>query len=363
MHRSGTSAVAGMLGALGLGLPRADDRMEWPESNPEHFESLSLALCNEAILTELGGTWDAPPELGDGTDRDGPDVEDLGAAFSYAFPEDRAAVWKDPRLCLLLPQWRTALTGPLAAVYVWRSPMAVARSLARRDAMAIPHGIALWERYNRAAIDALCGVDTYVVDYAEAMADPPAFVASIDRWLATVPALADARDGRDLDTAVATIAPDLLHQRDDDAGEPGREETGRPSVEQHELATLLAGAGGSHQPFERRPPGAETESTRTILDVVRPGARARDSLRHEIDSLRRQVAELVNSLDNTKETLAYVRRGLEYTERERDALVSSLSEATELVEGLYGSTSWRVTRPLRTSLGALDKLNRRRGGP
>jgi hypothetical protein len=44
MHRSGTSAVTGALGALGLGVVHADDRMDWPESNPEHLESVSVSF-------------------------------------------------------------------------------------------------------------------------------------------------------------------------------------------------------------------------------------------------------------------------------------------------------------------------------
>ena len=63
MHRSGTSAVAGALANLGLEGPGADDRMDWPESNPEHWESLSLTVFDDKLLDALGGSWDAPPEL------------------------------------------------------------------------------------------------------------------------------------------------------------------------------------------------------------------------------------------------------------------------------------------------------------
>jgi hypothetical protein len=45
MHRSGTSAVAGVLGALGFQTPSADDRMDWPESNPEHCSRNRAPSC------------------------------------------------------------------------------------------------------------------------------------------------------------------------------------------------------------------------------------------------------------------------------------------------------------------------------
>ena len=64
MHRSGTSAITGALGALGFNTPHSRDRAGFkPESNSEHWESLSLSGYNEHLLAELGGSWDAPPDL------------------------------------------------------------------------------------------------------------------------------------------------------------------------------------------------------------------------------------------------------------------------------------------------------------
>ena len=63
MHRSGTSALTGALGALGFNTPHPDERMDWPESNSEHWESVSLTVYNDQLLTKLGGSWEAPPEL------------------------------------------------------------------------------------------------------------------------------------------------------------------------------------------------------------------------------------------------------------------------------------------------------------
>ncbi len=142
MHRSGTSALTGALGSLGFGIPQPGDRMDWPESNPEHWESSALTVYDDEVLADLGGSWDAPPEL--------PAGWETGAAIRVeprpetvarrAFPDPGPIVWKDPRLCLLLPYWRRFLPGPHAAVLIWRSPLAVARSLQRRDGMHSPRG-------------------------------------------------------------------------------------------------------------------------------------------------------------------------------------------------------------------------------
>src|ERR1700723_2634758 len=174
MHRSGTSALTGALGALGFNTPQPGERMDWPESNSEHWESVSLTVYNDHLLTKLGGSWEAPPELSlkwEGDDA----LSELGSPLpilNAAYPEPGPCVWKDPRLCLLLPFWEAFLPSPVAAVLVWRSPLAVARSLQKRDGMHLADGLALWERYNRAALMNLAGVNTFVCNYEAVVRDP-----------------------------------------------------------------------------------------------------------------------------------------------------------------------------------------------
>ncbi len=65
MHRSGTSALTGALGELGMAVPAAEDRYEYygpAKGNPEHWESRAMGLQDDALLERLGCTWDAPPD-------------------------------------------------------------------------------------------------------------------------------------------------------------------------------------------------------------------------------------------------------------------------------------------------------------
>ena len=245
MHRSGTSAVAGALGTLGFNTPRPDDRMDWPESNPEHWESLSLVLYNDRLLTDLGGSWEAPPDLPpkweEGPTMSG--VQDPAPLLRAAYPESGARVWKDPRLCLLLPFWRPILPSPLATVLVWRSPLAVARSLRRRDGMQLADGIALWERYNRSAITNLVGLSTYVCSYESVLRDPTGVMSSVADWLKTLPQFSDEshRWGR-RDSGAAIIESDSrrFDDKDDDI-----------LLAQHrELGVCLSGLEGAHMSLE-----------------------------------------------------------------------------------------------------------------
>ena len=56
MHRSGTSAVAGMLGDLGCRLP--SDLMEASPMNPKGFsESTSISMLDDELMERLGSSW------------------------------------------------------------------------------------------------------------------------------------------------------------------------------------------------------------------------------------------------------------------------------------------------------------------
>jgi hypothetical protein len=186
MHRSGTSAITGALGRLGLAVPAPHDLVTGRPDNPVHFESRALTDVDDAVLRAAGGTWSAPPLLAPGWERAAA-VQDVmqraGRAARRAFPGHGPVVWKDPRTCLLLPLWRAVLPGPVTVVFVWRSPLAVARSLGTRQGFTVSHGLALWERYNRAALAALAGHEVFVVRYEDMLAGPDVTLRGLAGWL------------------------------------------------------------------------------------------------------------------------------------------------------------------------------------
>ena len=137
MHRSGTSAVTASLAALGIALPEESNRIaasQWNERG--NLESRALTDFNDRLLASQGGTWSGPPELPPGWEAD-PALDSwraqAGRAFAKFLPSP-PMVWKDPRNCITLPFWRTVVAEPLAAVFVYRDPLEVARSLQARVA-------------------------------------------------------------------------------------------------------------------------------------------------------------------------------------------------------------------------------------
>jgi hypothetical protein len=205
MHRSGTSALTGALSHLGPALPCAQDLVAGRYDNPVHYESTALTDLDDAVLRALGGSWSAPPVLAPGWER-APALHDIArraaGAARRAFPVDGPVLWKDPRLCLLLPWWRTVLPAPVVTVLLWRAPSAVARSLRTRQGFPLSLGLALWERYTRHALANLAGHPVYVLRYEELLADPRGALDPLARWARSGPGAVL----RDTDEALAAAA-------------------------------------------------------------------------------------------------------------------------------------------------------------
>ncbi len=189
MHRSGTSAIAGLLDRLGLRVLGEGDLMRPDRWNPRgYFESKTMQNVNDKLLAALGGTWSSPPEMPAGWHRDRPEIRALLPSLEQIAanlaPPAVPSLWKDPRLCLTLPLWRDALRRPQAAVLVYRHPAEVADSLYSRDQIHPAQSLALWEHYTRSALAALEGMRVAVVRYEDVIDSPLECCATLAQLLA-----------------------------------------------------------------------------------------------------------------------------------------------------------------------------------
>jgi hypothetical protein len=185
MHRSGTSFIAGALRFLGVSLGDPARLLEPGPDNPlGYFEIAAVMELDDEVLAALGGAWDTPPVLDPGWEADpaldrfrARATEILDATFGAGADRPPVVAFKDPRLSLLLPFWRT-VTPVATSIVVVRDPVEVVASLAaRKYAVDAGQGASLWLRYVYAAIanDPGC----LVVRHTDIFDDLPATIARL----------------------------------------------------------------------------------------------------------------------------------------------------------------------------------------
>jgi hypothetical protein len=134
MHRSGTSAVAGMLDRLGVRMGPKHPRGDWVGrhwSNPMgHYENPDFVWLNGKILDSEGtgvhesARWDQVPERAEAFR---PEIE-----RTLRESEGEQWGWKDPWSVLTLEAFLPQVHSP-RFIFVYREPGQVAQSLGRRD--------------------------------------------------------------------------------------------------------------------------------------------------------------------------------------------------------------------------------------
>ena len=184
MHRSGTSALAGVLARLGCDAPK--DLMPALPQNPKGFyESLSINSFNDTVLSTAGFTWYTWQEFNKAWFRSPKAVElmdRVGTLLGDAFGSSRLIVLKDPRISLLVPFWHKALGKnsytPLY-LHIHRHPVDVAKSIDTWAAVSndrLPgyspqYGQLLWLRYVLEAEATTRSQTRHFTSYARVMQD------------------------------------------------------------------------------------------------------------------------------------------------------------------------------------------------
>lgn len=148
MHRSGTSAFAGVLHLLGANL--GTDLMKPADANEKgYFENYRVYEANERILAHLGSSWDDPLPLPEEWWKDAsvaPFKDELKEIVSNELNHEFTTI-KDPRLCRLLPLWKEILEDlgiDYRFVIPLRDPLEVAESLKKRNGFSREKSALLW---------------------------------------------------------------------------------------------------------------------------------------------------------------------------------------------------------------------------
>jgi len=201
VHRSGTSALSRVLNLMGVELgndllpPAADNELGF-------WEHREISHIHDRILEVLGREWWAvaafPPQWWQW-----PQFQPLGRQLLEVMQRDfgQSRLWglKDPRLCFLLPLWRSLFQDDarFKCVLIVRNPAEVARSLGKRDAMSPARVYSLWLRSMIEAERSSRGLTRILISYPALLDNWPLQVQRIGTalnivWPSTIASAAPA---------------------------------------------------------------------------------------------------------------------------------------------------------------------------
>lgn len=176
MHRSGTSALARLIGHLGAALP-ADAIDAHADNARGYWESEAIVKADDQLLRVARSSWFDPRPL----DLSRLDASALRSrkdriweAVTAAFGDARLMAIKDPRQCRFVPTIVETLAehGIAArAVLMLRNPAAVARSIASRDGTTSAFAHLLWLRHMMEAERASRSLMRTVIDFDAMLGD------------------------------------------------------------------------------------------------------------------------------------------------------------------------------------------------
>lgn len=222
MHRSGTSALTGVLGHMGCDLPQ--NLLPATEMNAKgYFESGRVTALNDALLASVGLRWSnfqQFPEEWFTSPMAGEFAEQAVAELVGEYGSSELFLMKDPRICRLVPFWEEALQqagcNPLY-VHTHRHPLDVAASLERSENQETSYGMLLWLRYVLNAEADTRGKTRVFTSYDQLMSDWAGEMRSIGQRLGL-------EWPRTIETAAPQVeeflSPELRHfsQPESDAG-------------------------------------------------------------------------------------------------------------------------------------------------
>lgn len=152
MHRSGTSALGGVVNALGAAAPKTPHPAQ-PHNPRGFYESVPLMQANDALLASAGSRWDDWRALNPQWVRSTAAKahrQTIKDTLRDEFGDAPLFFIKDPRLCRFVPLYLSILREMgvnAVALLPVRNPLEVAYSLKRRDGFPLIKSLLLWLRH------------------------------------------------------------------------------------------------------------------------------------------------------------------------------------------------------------------------
>ena len=258
MHRSGTSAISGVLSKLG---PKAAKNLGIPQpDNPTGFwEPAQIVALHDRILASAGSSWHDWRQFNTGWYNSTTEHQFLAEAADLLREEYGPAasfVVKDPRVCRFVPFWQNLMQSEktaLRAVIPVRLPLEVAQSLRTRNGFTLSKGLLIWLRHVLDAEADTRGMPRTIVPWERFLSDwRPEAARMADQLGVTWPRLTDQA----ADEIDAFLSPNLRHERQSESTTRAHPDVHEWVMATYDAMVVLADEPGSN-------------SARAALDGVR----------------------------------------------------------------------------------------------
>lgn len=185
MHRSGTSAVAGLLNNVGINCGK--DLLPVSKFNKRgYFENREVVAINEELLKEYSATWDTNISFENVQFGANQTLRNRAKKVLEEFVDDDVFLLKDPRISLLFPFWEDLLTKSgvlIECILVIRNPIEIADSLRKRNDLDFDYSINLWYNYVKQAEIFSRPYSRIIVHYDDLLSKDKDLQNSINKFL------------------------------------------------------------------------------------------------------------------------------------------------------------------------------------
>jgi hypothetical protein len=365
MHRSGTSALGGLVAAYGAATPK--NLLPGSLHNPKgHWESTPLTIADDNLLTAAASSWHDWLPL-DRQWLQSPAAErfrhTIKAIVLSEFGDAPLFFIKDPRICRFVPFMASILADlsvdPVAFLPV-RNPLEVAYSLQQRDQIALPTTLMLWLRHVLEAEYHSRNMPRCILRHEDLLSDWRHHMDRAARQMGIVwPASADQAAA-----ATAEFLAEELHRQRASVADLQNHPDVTPLVRSaYAILRRMASEGDSQDLRDQLDQVRATfdESCDVVGKAVAAGNLAAQRLQGELgksiverDALARAQQELIQAQDSLiaqRDALSQSRQDLvrsrDSVVAERDALARTCDSLAAERDAVFTSRSWRLTAPLR----------------
>jgi hypothetical protein len=334
MHRSGTSALARVVNLLGADL--GSNLMEAASDNQKgFFEDEKVVAIHEALFCELGLSWKDSIPLPDGwkdSEAAAGAKAKIGELLDTEFADLLLWAMKDPRQCRFMPLWlpllkERGITPKIILTY--REPEEVAASLKARGDMNREAALHCWMSYTLEAYLDTVSCPQTIVSYDALMKDWRKVARQIAKeleceWPSSLEEAAEEIDG--------FLSPDLRHHQ-------GKKED-YPKI----VAALLRLLKKPTESKLRDIYNGLIEASEPYAELLRESRLEGYKTQLVLEEMAKKAAQAEAAVEDQKAQFSE----LESKYQESWKQIHALEEKAVELEAVYASSSWKVTKPLRS---------------